>query len=403
MIRTLTFSTLFPNSAQPSHGIFVANRLSHLLNSGRVSTKVVAPTPWFPSTNPRFGEYARYAAVPRVEQRFGTHVYHPRFPVIPKIGMLFAPLLLYLGARASVASILRQGFNFDLIDAHYFYPDGVAAVLLGRTFGKPVVITARGTDINRIADDPLPRRMIQWAANEAAGVITVCQALKDRLVEIGVNSRPIRVLRNGVDLEIFQPADRAAARAKYGLTGRVVLSVGHLIRRKAHHLVIEALTLLPDETLLIAGSGPEKAALRALCLRLGVAERVHFLGQLPHAELAELYSAADVLVLASEREGWANVLLEAMACGTPVVASDVWGTPEVVTERAAGLLVADRTGPTFAAAIARLLANPPSRAATRTYAERFSWDATTAGQVELFNSAIVRPSCVLPCRAIEPS
>ena len=392
MIRTITFSTLFPNSAQPTHGIFVANRLSHLLGSGEVSTKIVAPIPWFPSTNPRFGEYARYAAVPRSEQLLAQHVYHPRYPVIPKIGMLLAPMLLYLGARATVASILRGGFNFDLIDAHYFYPDGIAAVLLGKTFGKPVVITARGTDINLIADDPLPRRMIQWAAREAAGVITVCQALKDRLIEIGVAAQSIRVLRNGVDLEIFQPVDRDAARAKHGLSSKVLLSVGHLIPRKAHHLVIQALALLPDATLLIAGNGPEKAALSALCARLGVVDRVRFLGQLPHVQLAELYSAADVLVLASEREGWANVLLEAMACGTPVVASDVWGTPEVVTERAAGLLVADRTGPAFAAAIAKLLESPPSRAATRSYAQRFSWDTTTKGQVDLFNHVIFSTS-----------
>jgi teichuronic acid biosynthesis glycosyltransferase TuaC len=392
MLRTLTFSTLFPNRAQPTHGIFVANRLSHLLDTGEISTEIVAPIPWFPSTNPRFGQYARHAAVPRLERRLDQTVHHPRFPVIPKIGMAFAPALLYFGARRTVASILRQGFDFDLIDAHYFYPDGIAAVMLGKTLNKPVVITARGTDINQIADFSLPRRMILWAAREAAAVITVCQALKNRLIEIGADARRIRVLRNGVDLDIFQPADRQAARAQYRVTGKVLLSVGHLIARKAHHLVIEALAMLPEAVLLIAGSGPEETVLRTLCRRLGVAERVRFLGQLPHTELAQLYSAADVLVLASEREGWANVLLEAMACGTPVVASNVWGTPEVVTEPAAGFLVSELSRVAFAAAIARLLTNPPSRVATRAYAEQFSWEATTAGQLDLFTSVIKRSS-----------
>lgn len=386
MITTITFTTLFPNNVQPAHGIFVANRLSHLLDSGAAATTIVAPIPWFPSTHPRFGEYGRYAAVPPVEERSGQPVHHPRYPVIPKAGMHLAPILLYLGARKTVASILRRGPNVDLIDAHYFYPDGVAAVLLGKTFGKPVVITARGTDINHIADHPLPRRMIRWAAREAAGAITVCQALKDRLVEIGVDAAHIRVLRNGVDLDLFQPADRETARAKHDLNGRVLLSVGHLIQRKGHHLVIEALAELPDATLVIAGAGPEHARLTALCRRLGVVDRVRFLGQVPHTDLAELYSAADILVLASEREGWANVLLEAMACGTPVVASRVWGTPEVVADPAAGVLVADRTGRGFAAAISQLSASPPNRAATRAYAERFSWDATTLGQIELFRS-----------------
>lgn len=394
MIRTVTFSTLFPNRVRPAHGIFVANRLAHLLATGFVSSEIVAPVPWFPSANSRFGEYAQYAQVPRSEEFSGRPVHHPGYAIIPKIGMHVAPLLLYLGARPTVATILRRGFNFDLIDAHYFYPDGIAAVLLGKAFGKPVVITARGTDINQIGDHRLPRQMIRWAAREAAGIVSVCQALKDRLVEIGVESSLIRVLRNGVDLEVFRTGDRAVARAEYGLNGRVLLSVGHLIRRKGHHLIIEALAQLLDATLVIAGSGPEKAALTALARRLGVLDRVRFLGQVPHADLGKLYSAADVLVLASEREGWANVLLEAMACGTPVVASKVWGTPEVVTESAAGVLVADRSGPGFAAAISRLLAKPPSRDATRSYAERFSWDATTEGQLELFKSVLARASDV---------
>jgi teichuronic acid biosynthesis glycosyltransferase TuaC len=393
MIRTITFSTLFPNSARPAHGIFVANRLTHLLATGAVSTEIVAPVPWFPSANPRFGEYAHYATVPHLEEILGQSVYHPRYPVIPKIGMHLAPALLYLGARETIRSIFRGGFSFDLIDAHYFYPDGIAAVLLGKTFGKPVVITARGTDINQIADRPLPRRMIRWAAREAAGIVTVCQALKDRLVDIGVDAQLIRVLRNGVNLDVFRPCDRNLARAKHRVNGQMLLSVGHLIPRKAHHLVIEALADLPDTTtLLIAGTGPEEAALTALCRRLGVMGRVRFLGQIPHADLAELYSAADVLVLASEREGWANVLLEAMACGTPVVASKVWGTPEVVTEVAAGLLVENRSAASFALAIAELLAAPPTRAATRSYAEQFSWDTTTAGQLELFQSIVARSS-----------
>jgi teichuronic acid biosynthesis glycosyltransferase TuaC len=387
-IKTLTFTTLFPNSAQPVNGIFVANRLSHLLATGEVATRIVAPVPWFPFTAARFGSYAKFAAAPRTERRLDTTVVHPRYPLIPKIGMALAPALLYAGARRAVAAILRSGFDFDLIDAHYFYPDGVAAILLGKEFGKPVVITARGTDINQIADFRLPRQMILWAAREAAGVITVCQALKDRLCEIGAAPDHVHVLRNGVDLQLFRPQNRDALRLTYGVTGAVALSVGHLITRKGHDLVIRAVAELPDVTLLIAGEGPELGALTSLADSLGVAGRVRFLGQMAPGELAGIYAAADVLALASSREGWANVLLEAMACGTPVVASNVWGTPEVVTERVAGLLVQKRTGPAFAAAIAELLANPPDRAATRAYAERFSWDDTTAGQLALFRSII---------------
>ncbi|MDB5406746.1 MAG: glycosyltransferase 1 protein [Rhodospirillales bacterium] len=391
MIKTLTFTTLFPNSVQPINGIFVANRLAHLLASGEVTTRIVAPVPWFPSKSARFGTYAEFAAVPRIERRFGCPVLHPRYLQIPRIGMVPAPALLYAGAQLAVAEMLRDGFDFDLIDAHYFYPDGVAAILLGRVFGKPVVITARGSDINQIADFRLPRQMILWAAGEAAGVVTVCQALKDRLCELGAAPDHITVLRNGVDLALFRPQDRDALRLRHGLTGKVAVSVGHLIARKGHDLAIRAVAEMPEVTLLIAGEGPERGALGILAASLGLAARVRFLGRLAPPQLAEIYAAVDLLVLASAREGWANVLLEAMACGTPVVASDVWGTPEVVAERAAGLLVRSRTGPAFAAAMTELLADPPDRAATRAYAERFSWDDTTAGQLALFRS-IVRPA-----------
>jgi teichuronic acid biosynthesis glycosyltransferase TuaC len=387
-MKILTFSTLYPNALEPTHGIFVENRLRHLARAGATEMRVIAPVPWFPSGSARFGRYGRYARVPKFETRFELPVWHPRFLSIPRLGMHLAPFFLYLGTRDALRVQRRKGFDFDLIDAHYFYPDGVAAVLLGLEFDRPVVITARGTDINLIADFPLPRRMILWAARRAAASITVCRALKDRLAEIGAAEDRIRVLRNGVDLTLFHPRDREKARGRYGLTEPAILSVGHLIPRKGHDIVIRAAAELPGVELLIAGDGPERRALEALARTLGVSDRVRFLGRLSQSELPELYSAADLLVLASDREGWANVLLEAMACGTPVVASRIWGTPEVVADPAAGSLVDERSGPAFAAALRRQLQSLPDRAATRRYAERFSWDETTQGQIEVFAKAI---------------
>jgi glycosyltransferase involved in cell wall biosynthesis len=228
--------------------------------------------------------------------------------------------------------------------------------------------------------------MIRWAADHAAGLITVCEALRQRLVDLGVARERIRVLRNGVDLALFRPVSRAAVRQRLGLVGPTLLSVGSLIERKRHHLVIEALAHLPGVSLLIAGEGPLRRRLESVASESGVINRVRFLGAVPHRGLPELYGAADALVLASSREGWANVLLEAMACGTPVVASRVWGTPEVVREREAGLLCDCLDAKDLASAIGQLLANPPPRAATRTYAERFGWEETTAGQLQLFEA-----------------
>jgi glycosyltransferase involved in cell wall biosynthesis len=179
--------------------------------------------------------------------------------------------------------------------------------------------------------------------------------------------------------------DRGASRAALGVTRPTLLSVGHLIERKGHRRVIEAMTRLPEFDLLIA-EGPEHGRLTRMIDRLGLKDRVRLLGARPHSELPALYSAADMLVLASSREGWANVLLEAMACGTPVVVSNIWGNPEVVRDTAAGIIAEENTPDGISAAARRLHAEPPVRAMTRAYAEQFSWAATTEGQLALFRS-----------------
>ena len=389
-LKVLTFSTLFPSSVRPGHGIFVETRLRELMKSGQVESRVVAPVPWFPSANPRWGEYAKFAATPAREQRNGLDVLHPRYLLLPKVGMTSAPLTLALGARAALHQLQSEGFYFDVIDAHYYYPDGVAAALLAKWFNKPLTITARGTDLNLIPEYALPKRMIEWAAGRASGSIGVCAALMDVLRNWGHDPARLHVLRNGVDLQRFRPLPAAEMRAELGVSGEpLLLSVGHLIERKGHHVAIEALAELaaqqPGARLVVIGEGEERAALTMLAQRLGVADKVRLTGSLPNTELLKWYSAADVLLLCSSREGWANVLLESMACGTPVVATDIWGTPEVVARPEAGRLVASRDGKAFAAAIGELLAAGLDRAATRRYAEGFSWQATTDGQLALFN------------------
>lgn len=383
-MKLLTFSTLFPNQEQPNHGIFVETRLKYLVASGKASARVVAPVPWFPSSAKRFGNYGGYARVPRREQRHGLEITHPRYLSLPKIGMSVAPFLLAQCAKREIGRILDEGYDFDLIDAHYYYPDGVAAVMLGKHFNKPVVVTARGSDINLLPQFALPRRMILWAARNAHASITVCQALKDEMARLGVAPASVTPLRNGVDLQRFGLLDRDAIRAELGLQRFTLLSVGLLAELKGHALIIGALPQLPDVNLMIAGQGPDRARLEAQARELGVADRVTFLGSVPQPELKRYYNAADALVLASSREGWANVLLESMACGTPVVASDVGGSGELVTEPAAGVLMRERSVRGLVEAVHALRASAPARSATRGFAERFSWDATTDGQLALF-------------------
>lgn len=389
-IKVLTFSTLYPNREMPYHGTFVENRLLHLLRSREVAALVVAPVPWFPWKGRAFGRYAAFARVQSEEERHGITVLHPRYPLMPKVGMTLAPYLMYRSLKTYLDRIVRERFDFDIIDAHYLYPDGVAAALLGRRLGKPVVITAHGTDVNLIPDYRMPRMMMRWAAGHAAHVTPVSNALRQRLLGLGVDAARLTVLRNGVDLHMFKPCDRAAAKRKLGLEGVVFLSVGWLIPRKGHDRVIRAVALLSGGTLVIVGEGPEATRLKRLAEDLGIGGRVRFLGMLPQSRLAPVYSAADVMVLASSREGYPGVVLEALACGTPVVATAVWGTPEIMYGRVAGRLVEDHTPEAIAEAIRELLADPPAQAAVRAYAQRFGWGPTIARQLGLFKSILKR-------------
>ena len=387
-MRTVTFSTLYPNRVEPRHGIFIEQRLRHLLAAGEVESHVVAPVPWFPWQDSSFGHYGAFARVPYYEERHGIPIYHPRYPRLPKVGLSSAPLMMATAVKPVLEGILERGFDFDLIDAHYIYPDGVAAMLLGQHFGKPVVMSVLGDDVIVYPRFLVPRRLLLWAVERAAGITTVCEALKVRLVELGAPAEKVRVVLHGVDLDLFQPVDRDAVRRRLGLAGTVLLSVGHATPRKGHHLAIEALRDLPGFTLLIAGDGWYEPRLRELAASRGVAERVRFLGHVEQEELKEYYSAADALVLASSREGIANVLLEAMACGTPVIATAVWGTPEAINVPEAGVLMTERTAPALAEAARRLFAHYPDRAATRRHAAGFRWEQTSSDHMEVLRRAV---------------
>ena len=370
-LNVLTFTTLYPNKKQPRHGIFVEQRIRHLKKTGHVSVNVVAPVPWFPFNSKRFGQYALYANVPASEERFGINVTHPKYVVIPKIGMLIAPLTLAISGYLHIKKRIKGGENLDVIDAHYYYPDGVAAALIGKWLKIPVVITARGSDINLIAKSALPRKMIQWAAKHAAANITVSAALKHEMEQLDIPANRIEVLRNGVDLETFHvmPDIRQQTTESFH-----IISVGNLIELKGHHLVIQAIKELDNVTLSIVGEGPKEMELKSLVTTLALQEKVKFLGYKTHQELAVLYNQADALVLASSREGMPNVLLEAMACGTPVISSPVGGAVEVITNEAAGVLLEERTVQGVTTAINQLVNKAFLPEETRRHSEQFSWD-----------------------------
>ena len=389
-LKILSFSTLFPNTAQPRHGIFLEHRLSHLSRAGDVDIRHVAPVPYFPFTNARFGRYAAFARVPVADVRAGLQVTYPRFPLLPRISMSAAPWLLAAAVLRHVRHLQRAGFDFDVIDAYYLYPDGVAAAAIARALRKPLLLTAFGSDVSQIPAYAVPRRALLWAARQAPVMTVVCQALKDELVRLGMPADKMRVILHGVDLQLFQPpADRAALRDSLGLRGPTLISVGHLIDRKGHDIAICAMADLPDHTLLIIGDGPRDAPLRQLAQGLALGgDRVRFLGHVDQARLPALMGAADVLVNCSDREGIANVLIEAMACGTPVAATAVWGSPEAITTPDAGLLLRDRSPAALVEGVSALAADPPDRAATRRHAETFTWERTASEHLQAIRDTL---------------
>ena len=394
MHKVLTLTSLFPNPAHPSHGAFVRQRLKQLWQGGHIESRVVAPVPWYPSFLPRAKRYERFVGIPQVREEQGVTISHPRYLTIPAVGMTVAPALMAAGIYRHVRDIHRSGFKFDLIDAHYFYPDGVAAAIIAKRLGVPFVITARGTDINLIPEYRLPRRQILWAASRASHIVTVCEALRERIIDLGVEPDKVTTLRNGVDPAIFHPVDPQAARQRLDIEGKTLLAVGILTERKGHHLVIEAMRELEDFNLIVVGSGIDEDRLKRQAAEMGVASRVRFDGEVDQEALRDYYNACDAFVLASSREGMANVLLESLSCGTPVAATNIWGTPEVVRDPAAGILFDERSAEAIARGVISLFDGLPERAATLTYAEQYRWEPTTAGQLEIFDRIVAKGGSV---------
>ena len=396
-MRVILFSTLFPNAEHPQHGIFVWERLRHLIARHGIDAVVVAPVPYFPKLG-GFGRWSSLGRVPRREVRDGVPVYHPRYLVTPKLGMSLYPVTLALGAARVVSRLVREGY--ELVDAHYLYPDGVAAALLAGWLRVPLVVTGRGSDVMVLPCLRIVRRWIAWSLRRAHGRAAVCTTLAEAMREMAGGTLDTVTLRNGVDTDVFVHTDRDSARRRLGIPphGRIIASVGLLIERKGHHLAIDALARLrqegfPDVTLLIVGNGPWEAKLRKQARQRQVADAVIVYGGLPPADMPGVFAAADVLLLASRSEGWANVILESLACGTPVVASAVPGTVEAIRSPDVGIVFAPRSAAGVASALRAALERVWDPMTIRDYARGFSWDETSDGQLALFGTAIRRFRC----------
>ena len=369
-LRILSIATLFPDSARPNFGLFVEKSLRALAAQPGIELTVVAPVglPPFPlALHPR---YRPLRSLPRAETWHGLTVRRPRFTLIPRYGARFNPAAV---ARAVLGAVRDR--TFDVVDAQFFYPDGPAAMRVADALGLPFSIKARGADISHFGHAPATRAQLLGAAAKAAGLLAVSEAMRRDMAAIGIDPAKVAVHYTGIDTARFHPGDRAAARAALGLDDApAILSVGALIPRKGQALVIEALPALPGVHYWLAGAGEAEGRYRTLAHRHGVEARAHFMGAVAHADLPQLYRAADIVVMPSASEGLANAWVEALACGTPIVTSDAGGAAELVRLPAAGRIVA-RTPESIAVAVQDILAAPPSPSeVAASLGGRFDWD-----------------------------
>lgn len=391
-MNILTITSMFPSKALPTHAVFVKNRVARMADHAVI--KVVVPVPYFPFIS-LTKKYAFRKNIPYKDVMDGLEVYYPRFISIPIFLKPLDGFFLFLVCLWFIKTKLKH-FDFDIIDSHLAYPDGFGAVLLGKVFKKPVAVTLRGHDINNTPKYPVRLRQIQYALRHATQVFSVAKALKEQAVSLGADADKILVTGNGVDAEIFKPYDKVRARSelKLPVDKRIIVSVGHLVERKGFHILLQALRRLLDLgvndlfVVIVGGPGEEgdySGKLRRLTRELGLSGHVLMAGARSNAELPKWYSAADLSCLASSKEGWANVLLESLACGVPVVATNVWGTPEVICSNEYGVLT-ERDPDSLASALYNAMQRVWNKEAIVSYARKNSWKniaATVLGQFKL--------------------
>jgi glycosyltransferase involved in cell wall biosynthesis len=378
--------------------VFVKERMRFVAQLPNIELRIVSPLPYFPPWR-RFKRWYPLSQIARREDVDGLPVVRPRYILPPKIGGYIHPGLMYPFVKRT-ATKLRREFDFDLIDAHFVYPDGVVATMLGRLYDKPVVITGRGEEIERFPRLPLIGKQIRAAVAQATQLVALSNPIRQALIDQGADPSKITVIPNGVDCERFHPSDQAAARRQLGLPADrpIVLAVGYLLEMKGFHLLVEAIAHIrahfPDVLAVIVGGKARwgldyEHEIRRQVSALGLEANVRLTGAQPPEDLPHWYSAADVLAILSSREGSPNVLMEALACGLPAVATPVGGIPEILSNPALGTLLPERSASAAAAGITAALSRTWHRAQIRDWVvQHRSW-TETARQVErVFDRAL---------------
>lgn len=369
MLRLLSVSTRYPNPLQPNLGNFVRSQALALAARPGVQVEVIAPLATLPFGIALPSSPSGLTRLPLEEGQDGLLVHRPRFARMPRLpGFAIGSLTQALDALAP-----RFAGRFDLVCAEFAWPEPPAVAALAARLQIPFTIKARGIELGRALARPAARARLLAAARPAARLLAISEDVRGEMIAAGLPPERIHVHHPGVDGSLFRPIDKAAVKARLGQEGPLLISVGNLISEKGQDLAITALASIPGAVLIIVGAGPRLDALKALASTLGVSDRVRFTGSLPWSELPPLYAAADVALHTPLADGFANVRLEALSSGTPLVTTAVGDAQAIVRDRDHGRIVAAEPE-AIAAAVRELLASSPNPEKVREAAASFSWE-----------------------------
>ena len=392
----LVVSSTFPSRIQPIHGVFVKERLRSVAALPHYDVSVVAPTPYFPPVKV-FSRWYMFSQLPRSEDVDDLPVYRPRYFLPPKLGGFFHPQLMAAAVRRGVDHFGGRN-QFDLVDAHFIYPDGVAGAYFARSAGLPLVITCRGEDILSIPDLPMCGAPVRFALKQATCLVALSEEIRDRMLELGAEKNKIKLIPNGVATDSFRPMDQREAKRLCGLPqeGPTIVSVGYRLERKGFHLLIEAASHLREEypylRLAIVGGTARwgqdfTKVIEKTILDFHMQDHVVLVGPQQQQDLAKWYSAADLFGLMTSREGSPNVLMEALACGTPAMATPVGGIPSVLNSKL-GVLLPERSVGAAIKGLRQALSENWDRKHIREHMELRNWQSTASKVDEVFQTAL---------------
>ena len=381
MKNILAISYLFPNAERPNHGIFVFNRLKAMNKYANVI--VINPIPWSP-VHGFIDKFKHLANIPFKTERDGITIYHPRFFSIP--GHFKG--LEVVTYKQAVKNVIKQiGFEFDLVDLHWTFPDLPTGDYLGNYYKVPYRVTLRGMEAFHQQDGDVRENLVAHYLSKVDSIISLSEEMADTADKIANTRSKTKVVRNGVDTDAFYHIDQAECREKLDLPSdqKIILGVGALIHRKGFDVVIKALKKiilqlgLNNTHFYILGSegaeGDYRKELKALVANLDLNEHVHFVGAVPNNELITWYNAADVFCLSSRGEGSPNVLTEALASGCPAVATNVGSVPEIMaSEPNLGKVVTVDDIDAITKDLSELLLTETDRATQSANLNKYTWD-----------------------------